>query len=740
MQEAIKAQKPDQQIEEVVLFSGSNPEGDTLACNNYYYLKNGKPFYPAMGEIHPMRIDPQFWEDVILKAKNGGLNTVSFYVFWIFIEPAPGVFDFTGRNNIRRFVQLCQKQGMYAIPRIGPFCNAEVAHGGLPSWLYGTPCRERSNDPAYLALVERMYGELAGQLQGLFWKDGGPIIAIQVENEYGHAPALWSGFYPYGGDGLVSNGHDGESHMLKLKALAQKTGFDVPFWTATAWDGSPVPAGEFLPMSGAYTYLGQGGPTEGSCFMEPHTPRTVPFTTCEAGTGCDAHSPWRPHIPPEGAEVVLFTTLAQGSNGCGFYMYAGGSNPVTRQRFFVSDQQYLCMSLISYDFSAPIGEYGLVNDTYRHLRPWLSYLQDAAESFLLTKPVWPEKTVTPEDAEHLRYMVRVDGNRGYLFLNNFQDKLQLPEREHVTVTVTLPDTLVQLPSKQLLPDGMTLAENEMLMLPFGMKIGTAELLQAVATPFCILKNQKAATYVFRKTRKNKACYLFGTDAKITVPKGQKVSSERISTGEYAVTAEPDAWFEVDGVQLLTLAEERVLHTQKVVLLDGSEALLYTRADCVYENGKAVLTAFTPDMTAELWQNGRRKAFARHAQPVQPDGTRLRVLDDIWATCKLKKQDFHGLEDIFLELCFDGDIARVFADGMMVADRLNDGRTWRISLRHLFRQVTEKDGLAIRLLPCTEGKTAMTFDGITYRPVSGEGQKTGYTLLRLSPRYRAVIRF
>lgn len=744
MDQYLDARSPLQHIGGDLLFSGTSPDGHTLGCNNYYYTLDGQPFYPVMGEIHPMRIDPAFWEDVLIKAKNGGLNTVSFYIFWICVEPAPGVFDFTGRNDIRRFVELCAKHGLYAFPRIGPFCNAEMAHGGLPSWLYGMPVRERSNDPGYLALVGRLYKAIAAQFGGLLWKDGGPIIGLQLENEYGHAPALWSSFYPFGGSELVSTGGGDEAHMLHLKRLAADAGLDVPFWTATGWGGAPVPEGEFIGTSGAYTYLGQGGPTSGSCFASVPTEYKTPLTTCELGTGVDVHSPWRPHVPPEGAEVVLFTSLAQGSNACGFYMYAGGSNPVTRERFFVSDQKYLCMNLISYDFSAPVGEFGLTNGTYRHLRPWLSALSDFAAGIVDTKPVWPEVTVGPEDTEHLRFMARVaddggEGARGFLFLNNFQDKLSLPERRGVSVRVDAPGGSITLPCPEALPEGLTLAPDEMLMLPFGMHVGEVILTQATAIPVCRLDNADGAVFVFRATRANPAQYIFPAGTPLSMDCGKAAATlTELSDGSLMVTAEPDAVFSAGGAKLLTISAERALHTEKITLPDGRQTLLSSENDFTCEDGVLTLTSFDTRLSAELWEGSGWTRMTRRVR-ARGMGEDVQILNGTWAAVRVPSASLRGLDDAFLELTFDGDIARIFADGLLIADHYNDGRPWQVSLRRLLRAGMGKDGVAIRLLPRSDGSTAMCFDGITYRPVDSGAGRTSFTSLTVRPHYRTVIR-
>lgn len=728
MSEFLNARNPIQKISEEEIFGQSGKNGGRLACNTYYYTKDGIPVFPIAGEAHPARIDPRFWEETILRMKAGGLNTVSFYIFWIFVEPRPGVFNFTGRNNIRRFLQLCAKHGMAAIPRIGPFCNAEIAHGGLPSWLYGMPVSERSNDEGYFALVRRLYEHLAEQFRGLTYREGGPIVAIQIENEYGHAPALWSCFYPFGGRELVNTGNGGAEHLRRLKIIAREAGMDVPFYTVTAWGNAPCPEGEFIPVSGAYTYLSSGGPTAASTFNgEPHSYQT-PFSTCELGTGGNVQKDWRPHVPPQAAVVPFFNSLAQGSNAAGFYMYAGGVNPPSRERFYVSDPKYLCMSLLSYDFSAPIGEYGLTNETYRHLRPWLLFARDFAPHLTRTKPVWAETYVGPEDTEHLRVMARVDGDSGYVFINNYQDKLSLPERENISVAVSLPGGEIRLPAQ----GGITVAADEMLALPFRFPMGGVILESAVAIPLCRL-NEK--TYVFRKTEKNDAVYVFSSDCHIrgAVPQKQK--------GFLSVTARAGTAFTVDDITVLTLDATDARNALKITVptaKTNEEMLLCSREDFIYQNGKVTFTSFSPSFSYTLWRDGYSRTYAAQAESRKPEAE-IRVLNGEWATVNADRSIFSGLDDVFLNLTFRGDMARVFADGELVADHYHDGRPWLVSLRHLQKEVTSPAGVAIRLLPRADGKTAMFFDGITFRPVSeGGASETAFLSLTLLPRYRKTV--
>lgn len=167
-------------------FSGTDNNGNKISFTNYYMKVNDKPFFGISGEFHFSRYDEEYWEEEIIKMKLGGINIIATYIFWNHHEEVKNVFDWEGNKNLRHFIELCRKNGMYVIIRIGPFDHGEVRNGGIPDWLFGRPFEIRSNDEGYLFYVDRLYKEIGKQVKGLLYKDGGPIIGTQIENEYMH--------------------------------------------------------------------------------------------------------------------------------------------------------------------------------------------------------------------------------------------------------------------------------------------------------------------------------------------------------------------------------------------------------------------------------------------------------------------------------------------------------------------------------------------------------------------------
>ena len=183
-------------------------KGGTFTTGDKTFLLNGKPFVVKAAELHYPRIPRAYWEHRIRMCKSLGMNTVCLYVFWNIHEQREGEFDFTDNNDVAAFCRLCQKHGMYVIVRPGPYVCAEWEMGGLPWWLLKKKdIRLREQDPYFMQRVEIFEKEVGKQLAPLTVQNGGPIIMVQVENEYGS----------YGKD---------KAYVGAIRDIVRKSGFD----------------------------------------------------------------------------------------------------------------------------------------------------------------------------------------------------------------------------------------------------------------------------------------------------------------------------------------------------------------------------------------------------------------------------------------------------------------------------------------------------------------------------------
>ena len=198
-------------------------ERESFAVGKNTFLLNGKPFVVKAAEVHYPRIPRPYWEHRIKMCKALGMNTLCLYVFWNIHEQKEGVYDFSGQNDVAEFCRLAQKNGMYVIVRPGPYVCAEWEMGGLPWWLLKKKdIRLRERDPYFLERVRLFEKEVGKQLAPLTIENGGPIIMVQVENEYGS----------YGED---------KPYVSEIRDIVRQSGFDkVPCSNATGQAISPA--------------------------------------------------------------------------------------------------------------------------------------------------------------------------------------------------------------------------------------------------------------------------------------------------------------------------------------------------------------------------------------------------------------------------------------------------------------------------------------------------------------------
>ncbi|MET4676430.1 MULTISPECIES: glycoside hydrolase family 35 protein [unclassified Luteibacter] len=157
-----------------------------LTVSGAHFMRDGKPYQIIAGDIHFQRVPRAYWTDRLRKARAMGLNTITTYVFWNVVEPTPGQFDFSGNNDVAAFVKAAQAEGLNVILRPGPYVCGEWDAGGFPAWLFAEPgMRVRTRDPRFLAAADRYLQRLGKELAPLLASRGGPIVATELENEYG---------------------------------------------------------------------------------------------------------------------------------------------------------------------------------------------------------------------------------------------------------------------------------------------------------------------------------------------------------------------------------------------------------------------------------------------------------------------------------------------------------------------------------------------------------------------------
>lgn len=492
--------------------ASKDPAGNEILVDAVSLVFNGKRWLPTSGEYHYSRNPRQYWKQEILKMKAGGLDIVSSYVFWIHHEEIEGEWDWSGNRSLRRFLELCRETGMYANVRIGPWVHGECRNGGLPDWIMGEPYKPRSLDRRFLEKAGQLYRQIFAQAQGLLWKDGGPVISVQIENEFGGHP----------------------DYMLELKRMALDAGFDVPLYTRTGWPSSsePYPFGEMVPLFGDYpdgfwvsepsgserflaAYLlttdrastDLGAITAGSGRGADDSAESYPYFCCEIGGGMASSYHRRLHIDPMDVGALALAKLATGNNLQGFYMYHGGTNPDGKLTDLHECQAsgYPCeLPVKTYDFQAPLGEFGQVRAHY-HLLRRLSIFQRSFGADLARMPVvFPiERAASHADHRSLRWCVRSDGYSGYLFVNNYQRFANMGEKSDVQFAVGLEKGVLALPANPI-----AIPANSAFFWPFHLQIGGVNIVYATAQPIAAIEHDGSHYLFFAETKGVPAEFVF----------------------------------------------------------------------------------------------------------------------------------------------------------------------------------------------------------------------------------------
>jgi beta-galactosidase len=583
---------------------GRSAGGETLGANSRYLLRDGKPWFPVMGEFQFSRYPESEWEDEILKMKAGGVQIISTYVFWIHVEEVEGQFDWTGQRSLRQFVELCRKHGMYVWVRIGPWDHGEARNGGFPDWLISNGQPTRQIDPVYIHDVSQLYDQIGEQLRGLLWKDGGPVIGVQVENEYHER-----------GPGK------GADYIMALKKLALKAGLDVPFFTITGWDDAVIPPDGVLPVFGGYEdafwsrSIEQLPPNANYFFTAIRRDEDVgddlqskrpdidaldsryPYLTAEMGGGMETSYHRRPLIAADDIAAMVVTKLGSGVSMYGYYMFQGGENPDGKLTTLMESQATGYINDVpvkSYDFQAPLGEFGQLHDSFRALKIFHLFLNDFGSSLAPMTPYFPEKMpASKNDTATPRVAARMQGDRGFLFINNYQRLHPLPERAGFQVKIETSSGPIEIPRAPVnIPSGAY------TIWPVNLDLGPAVLRYATAQPLCRLRAQNTFVFFAWPGIAPEFAIADSDGDSIEAPNAQIARSP----GGVLVTGiEPGAGIAIQirdrkgvSTRIVVLSREQALNAWKASL-GGRERLIVSPADLFFDGDRVHLRANDPTL-------------------------------------------------------------------------------------------------------------------------------------------------
>ena len=618
-----------------------------VTWDQYSLMMDGKRVVPVMGEIHYSRLPANEWQQEVRKMKEGGVTMIATYVFWNHVEEEEGVFRWDGQRNLRHFLEICSEEQMPVILRMGPFCHGEVRNGGIPDWMFEKGCKLRDRNPVFLSYAETLYRQIFSQVQGLQWKDGGPVIAAQFDNEYR-------------GRG---------EYLMDLKHIAQKIGFDLPFYTRTGWPelATPVPFGEMIPLYGDYAdgfWDRTLGETDGNYYKAFNFKafrsstaiateqlgkqkakvndgdESYPYFTCELGGGMMQAYHRRPYVYPEDAYSMALVKLGSGSNLLGYYMYHGGTNP--EGKTYLNENQrtkgtnYNDMPVKNYDFQAPLGEFGQKNVHYYMLRPLHLFMQDWGETLAEMEASFPApQDIKKGDDSHLRWAVRSKGNSGYIFINNYERLQNLSVKKNVVLKacgVTLPKLSIPAGCMAIFPvnvDGIKYATAQLV----AKRDGKIYLMQipGIPTTICMQNGKVLKNVKVRGTEKPVYGNLYLLDC---------VEAERLFL-------EPEPIVMTDLATIRKIKEAGPL--RKISM--GAQRVAEEPSDEDFDQA-AVYRITLPELPA-------------------------------------------GAKEPLMKFDYQGDCARLYANGKLIADHFQYGRPFLYGLWRLSQDTRE---LELRILP------------------------------------------
>lgn len=630
---------------------GKNPKGEEINVTSRYFTRNGKPWIGVMGEFHFSRYSRENWHRELAKMKAGGITIVSTYLFWIYHEEIEGKMDFGGDNDIRAFIEECKDVGLDVVIRIGPWAHGECRNGAFPDWLLKKDYKLRDNNEEYLAVVKKWYQSIYNEVKGLFYKDGGNIIAVQIENEF----------------------VDNAEHLAKLKEIAVECGFIAPIYTVTGWNsasGAKIPVDEVVPVFGGYceapweNHMNRLSPSPHYFFNRMRNDSAIgtdliaktqsdgwqlpyeryPFATCELGGGIEVTHHRRPIIKPMDIYAVSLVKLGDGNNLVGYYMYHGGTNKIgelstfneTKATGYPNDYP-----ILSYDFQAPLSEYGEVREQYGLLNMLHMFVNDFGEEFAPMIAVDSANSVAADDTNSLRYGMRTNGKSGFVFVNHYQRLTELADIENEVISAG---------NVEFTP--IDVKGEVSFFMPFNMKMGDSVLEYATAQPLCKCDD----TYFFAEIPNIKAEYKFS--------KG--------------------------SANIVTVPFENAKYMRK---LNGT---VYIGGGCnLYEENGQIHSVEDGEYICQKW-NGSEFETLKIGQSAKQSNVEITGVENAPFEPKYKEELCIGGEREltwkkinvdggygFAEIDYVGDVAQIYADGELVADDYYYGKTWRVPCKLLY---------------------------------------------------------
>ena len=707
-----------------------------FSANSSYFIRDGKAWFPLMGEFHYNRYPQQYWEEEILKMKSAGLSIVATYIFWNAHENPKGVWNWEDNLDLKHFVELCQKNDMYVWLRIGPWSHGEQLYGGHPKWI-NHMIRKRTNRSKYIKEVKKLFEQIGNQTTGLYYNDGGPIIGVQLENEY-------------------ASGQKG--HIATLREIALEKHITPVYFSVTGNSVFNDKEYNTFPLQGSYPYRGweKAGGTATADFLFGKDQWIMaedfgqlyyelgmyPKGTCEQGCGSQLKYENRFIVEPQVVEAHLQNQMGRGMNLIGYYMFQGGTQmPGLKEKGYPE----------SYDFQAPISEFGYLRPSYKYLKILHNFITDFGEDLAEKPVVYPENPVEDvENTDSLRYVARISGSSGYVFLGNTQVRINMPDK-HFKLRLKLPDETIVFPQNDFLLKGQTTA-----ILPINLYLHTALLKYATAQPMSRI-NHKDGSFLFLiqfDGTKSELAFDASTIKEMVI----NDDWEKEETSEIihltANNGHPQA-FEITDLEgskttIVLLSREQAENSWRTTI-DGQDYLMITKSDFMSYDDKIDLRQLStnkmsihlfPDLEKGLYQGNtelqaqKEDIFQKFDISVKKQKLRIKInkVSETKFNVLLPKELPNNISDIFLDINYLGGSATAKINGQIVTDNLFNGTSWLFGLKRYIKKDTAVE-IEFEVLPWENNITGVAPELV--KKIKEKGSQ--FQSINVIPQYRAILK-
>ncbi len=702
---------------------GTNPQGEEVGVNSLYWTRDSKPWTPVMGEFHFFRYPADLWEEELLKMKAGGVSIVSSCVYWGYAESSPGKWNWNGNNDLRRFVELCKKHGLYVWIRIGPYINAEIVRGGLPSWIDKEG--KRSNAPWYLDEVRKYYAQVADQVKGLYYKDGGPIIGCQLENEYAHGS---------------------KDHVVELKSMAKSFGIDTPFYSATANTEYHYDQGGIIPLLGAYPYRFWQPYVETSDFLYMtdewgamenlgrlyYDWSKFPRGMCELGGGYLDSNNHRFQIPVHDLEASSQAMIGKGVNLIGYYMYQGGTN----EAGWASPG---CAR--NYDYQAPLGEFGQLRPSYHALRILHMFMNDFGDILAPTQPVRPANMVKePKDVSRVRYVGRFKDDRGFVFLNTCQPWVKTHPVKNVQFEVKLSGETMKVPASPI-----TVPANTSPIFPINLDMNGVRLRYSTARLMAKVDDKGIPCFIFCEEKGIRSEFQFAPGSEVCssappVEQEAGVSCYPTPSRSIAMTIGSGG---MKKATVLLLSRQDAECAWRMDF-GGKPRLILSDSNVLANSGTMELSSVKNSMNMSVFPSLEKPllnvspqadgdfssyTFTTPRVRLEVEGTALPAPS--WTVPVLPLPD--NVRDIYFQVNYTGSTADLMADETQYTDNRHNGLPFEFSVKRFINSGTKK--LTVFARPWDKNVQGLPQEVI---PTTSEEEKGMIRSVRCVPEYLISI--